>query len=96
MTAAQNAARHAAIHNEGGYGYNPHAAAIEQEARAKAEARIQHIIENIGTYRAKWATAVAKYSKAGQIQAADLAKIEAEAGVTSLEIQAVKSRMAAK
>ncbi|GKS73682.1 hypothetical protein AVME950_02320 [Acidovorax sp. SUPP950] len=96
MTAAQQAARHAATHNEGGFGYNPHAAAVEQEARAKAEARIQHIIDNIGTYRPKWAAAVAKHSKGGQINVADLAKIEAEAGVTSLEIQAVKSRMAAK
>lgn len=96
MNAAQQAARHAATHNEGGYGYNPHAEAVELEARAKSEARILHIIENIATYRAKWAAAVAKYSKGGQIQTSNLAKIEAEAGVTSLEIQSVKIRMAAK
>lgn len=94
MTAAQQAARHNAIHNEGGHGYNPHNAAIEQEAHAKAEARIQHIIANIGQYRAAWTAAVAKYTKAGQVAAADMPKIEAEAGVTHLEIQAVKSRMA--
>lgn len=94
MSAAQQAARHAAIHNEGGYGYNPHAAAIEQEARAKSEARIQHIIDNIGQYRAAWAAAVAKYSKAGNISMLDMPKIEAEAGVTHREIQIVKSRMA--
>lgn len=94
MTAAQQAARHNAIHNEGGYGYNPHAAAIETEAHAKAEARIEHIIANIGQYRAAWAAAVAKYSKAGQIATADLQKIESEAGVTHREIQTVKARMA--
>lgn len=77
-------------HNEGGEGYNPHLAAAQAEAEAKAEARIQHIIDNIATYRA----ALAKYSKAGQVSMQDLAKIEAEAGVTQLEIQIVKSRMA--
>lgn len=94
MTAAQQAARHNAIHNEGGEGYNPHAGAIEQEARATAETRIQHIIDNIGQYRAAWAGAVAKYSKAGKLNMLDMPKIEAEAGVTHLEIQTVKARMA--
>ncbi|OWL90144.1 hypothetical protein [Halopseudomonas aestusnigri] len=81
-------------HNEGGEGYNPHLAAAQAEAEAKAEARIQHIIGNITTYKAAWGAALAKYSKNGQVATKDLAKIEAEAGVTQLEIQIVKSRMA--
>lgn len=94
MNTTQKFARHASIHNESGYGYNPHEAAMEQEARAKAEARIQHIIENIGQYRAAWGVAVAKYSKAGKINMLDMPKIEKEAGVNHLEIQEVKRRMA--
>lgn len=95
-TIAQQATDHTAVQNEGGYGYNPHEAALAQEASDKTEARVQHIIANIATFKAAWGTAVAKYSKVGQIRALDLAKIEKEAGVTQNEIKMVMTRMAGK
>ncbi len=94
MSAAQQAARHSATHNEGGQGCNPLAEAITTEAHVRAEARLQHVIDNIDVFKAAWGAAVAKYTKGGQIRALDLPKIEAEAGVTHREIQAVKARLA--
>ena len=85
---------HNLTHNEGGYGYNPYEAEALAEAEAKTEARIQHIIANIGTYKAAWAAAVAKHSVNGQIPSAALVEVEKESGVTLLEIQIVKGRMA--
>lgn len=80
--------------NEGGEGYNPYEAEMLAAASAKAEARIQHIITNIVSFKAAWGAAVAKYSLKGQLPTAALRKVEHEAGVTLLEIQTVKARMA--
>lgn len=81
--------------NEGGEGYNPYEEEMLAEARAKAEARIQEIIDNMDTYRAAWNAAVAKYVKGGVVDTRDLKAIEAEAGITKAEMQTVKARMAA-
>lgn len=80
--------------NEGGEGFNPYAEQIVSEAKDKAEARIQRIIENIESIRAAWNAAVAKYSKNGKVESNDIANIEKEAGVTMNEMKIVKARMA--
>lgn len=89
-----NLKAHDLSHNEGGYGYNPHSAKHDADAAAKVEARIQHIIANIDSYKARWAAAVAKHVTAKGIPASALPKIEAEAGITKNEIELVKSRIA--
>lgn len=92
-SAAEKERAYRNTHNEGGEGFNAYSEAAKKEVKEKAEARIQHIIENMDKYRSAWASAVAKYSKNGLIQAGDMPKIEKEAGVTFMEIQAVKDRM---
>lgn len=87
-------ASHHNTHNEGGEGFNPHEAKMIAGAYDKAEARIQHIIANLDSYKAAWNVAVAKHTKAGKVDMAKLADIEREAGVTMLEMQTVKARMA--
>lgn len=93
-TTSQKYDAHKNAMNEGGEGFNPYAEQIVIEAKDKAEARIQSIIENIESIRAAWNAAVAKYSKNGKVDINAIAKIEKEAGVTMNEMKIVKARMA--
>lgn len=85
---------HTNTHNEGGEGFNPHIASMIATAEAKAEARIQHIIANVASYKAAWNAAVSKRAVGGNLTMAQMVEIEQEVGVTRLEMAEVKSRMA--
>lgn len=84
---------HTETHNEGGYGYNPHEAAMRAEAAAAANARIESLIPRFEELRSTWNAAVAKYTVAGKLPMSALAKIEAEVGVTRAEMIMLKSRL---
>jgi hypothetical protein len=58
-----------------------------------AEARIVKIVADFTTYRARWNAAIAKHAVNGNIRISDLVKIEAEAGMTKLEMLSAKARI---
>ena len=94
MTASQQFTAYAKTQNEGRGGFNPYEDAMQAEAGALAEARMQHVIGNLDAYKAAWNAAVAKYVKGEQVRREDISKIEAEAGITLSEIKSAKARVA--
>lgn len=84
---------HTKTHNEGGYGFNPHEAAMLAAAHAAADARMSDLIGRAAEVRAAWNAAIAKHTVNGLVPTAALKLIEAEAGVTMLEMTSLKARL---
>jgi hypothetical protein len=83
---------HNRTHNAGGYGYNPFDAKVEAICAAIFAAEMADIKSRMDVLKPRWNAAVAKYSdKQGRLSMAALKKVEAEAGITLRDIQAVKA-----
>jgi hypothetical protein len=92
---AANARRHDATHNDGGEGFNPHLAKHDAAVDQAVKARIAEIAARFPEVRAAWNAAVAKYTINGKLRTQDIAKIEAEVGVTQNEIRLAKAAVGA-
>lgn len=90
LTARARAYRN--THNEGGYGYNPYDAKIEDACRRLREAELADYAARWPQIRAAWNAALAKYTNNdGNIDMRNLPKIEAEAGISLGDMKAVKA-----
>lgn len=76
--------------NEGGYGFNPYDAEVEQAMQSLQDARNRELLADAEGYRARWNSAVQKYAKNGQLATGDLKKVEQEAGMTANEAKWLK------
>lgn len=80
--------------NEGGYGFNPYDAEVEQAMQSLQDARNRELLADAEGYRARWNAAVQKYAKNGQLATGDLKKVEQEAGMTANEAKWLKEQVA--
>lgn len=88
--AARNYSR---LQNEGGEGYNPHWAKHDAAVAAAVEANLAAYADRWTEVKAAWNAAVAKYAGPKGVSMADLAKIEAEAGINHDTLKLVKARV---
>lgn len=83
---------HNKMFNESGHGFNPHDATDAAQARAAVEARMADLMGRAAEVRAAWNAAVAANTVNGKVSMQALAKIEAAAGATQLEMSMLKAR----
>ena len=79
--------------NEGGEGFNPYQAKHDATVKQAADARMADLVSRFAEVRAAWNAAVTKYTVNGKVSCRDLPKIEAEAGVSQIEMMSLKDRV---
>jgi hypothetical protein len=81
------------IQNNGGDGHNPYEKPMLDAVSSLHSARIDDYAARWPEIKARWNAAVAKYTGPKGVSAADLPKIEAEAGISRADVQAVKAKV---